>query len=71
MPFPIKTLLADNGREFCSRPCGLFLQLGGIDRRKAKVRRPQSNGLVERFHRTLPLPLAPAPAPAPAAEQLL
>ena len=47
----------DNGREFCGRPdrhpYELFLQLEGIEHRKTKVRRPQSNGIVERFHRTL------------------
>ena len=54
---PIKTVLSDNGREFCGRPdrhpYELFLQLEGIEHRKTKVRRPQSNGIVERFHRTL------------------
>ena len=53
----IKTVLSDNGREFCGRPdrhpYELFLQLEGIEHRKTKVRRPQSNGIVERFHRTL------------------
>jgi transposase InsO family protein len=50
-------VLSDNGREFCGRPdrhpYELFLQLEGIEHRKTKVRRPQSNGIVERFHRTL------------------
>jgi hypothetical protein len=45
------------GREFCGRPdrhsYELFLQLEGIEHRKTKVRRPLSNGIVERFHRTL------------------
>jgi transposase InsO family protein len=62
---PIKTMLSDNGREFCGRPdrhlYELFLQLEGIEHRKTKVRRPQSNGIacpersrrVARFHRTL------------------
>lgn len=49
--------LSDNGREFCGRPdrhpYELFLQLEEIEHRKTKVRRPQSNGIVERFHRTL------------------
>jgi transposase InsO family protein len=43
----IATVLSDNGREFCGRldrhPYELFLQL----------ERPQSNGIVERLHRTL------------------
>ena len=53
----VDTILSDNGREFCGRedrhPYELFLQLEGIEHRKTKVRRPQSNGFVERLHRTL------------------
>lgn len=53
----IETILTDNGREFCGRPdqhpLELFLQLEGIDHRRTQVRRPQSNGIVERLHRTL------------------
>ena len=53
----IATILSDNGREFCGRPdrhpYELFLQLEGIEHRTTKVRRPQSNGFVERLHRTL------------------
>lgn len=53
----IQTVLSDNGREFCGRadsyPYELFLQLEGIDHRTTKVRRPQSNGFIERLHRTL------------------
>jgi transposase InsO family protein len=54
---PIVTVLSDNGREFCGKPEAhpyeLFLQLEGIEHRTTKVRRPQSNGFVERLHRTL------------------
>ena len=53
----IETLLSDNGREYCGRPdhhpFELFLQLEGIAHRTTRVRRPQSNGFVERLHRTL------------------
>jgi transposase InsO family protein len=53
----IKTVLSDNGREYCGRPdkhpYELFLQLEGIEHRTTRVRRPQSNGFVERLHRTL------------------
>jgi transposase InsO family protein len=53
----IETVLSDNGREFCGRPdqhpYELFLQLEDIDHRTTRVKRPQSNGIVERFHRTL------------------
>jgi len=52
-----RSLSQDNGREFCGRtdrhPYELFLQLEGIEHRTTKVRRPQSNGFVERLHRTL------------------
>lgn len=53
----VKTVLSDNGREFCGRPEShpyeLFLQMEGIEHRTTRVRRPQSNGFVERLHRTL------------------
>jgi transposase InsO family protein len=53
----IITILSDNGREYCGRPerhpYELFLQLEGIEHRTTRVRRPQSNGLVERLHKTL------------------
>jgi len=47
--------LSDNGREFCGRPdrhpYELFLEPEGIEHRKTNVRRPQSHGIVARFHR--------------------
>ena len=50
-------MLSDNGREFCGRPdqhpYELFLQLEEIEHRTTRVKRPQSNGIVERLHRTL------------------
>lgn len=53
----IETILSDNGREYCGRPdhhpFELFLQLEGIEHRTTPIRRPQSNGIVERLHRTL------------------
>ncbi len=53
----VGTVLSDNGREFCGRPdrhpYELFLQLEEIEHRTTQVRRPQSNGFIERFHRTL------------------
>ena len=53
----IATVLSDNGREYCGRPerhpFELFLQLEEIQHRTTRVRRPQSNGFVERLHRTL------------------
>ncbi len=53
----IDVVLSDNGREFCGKPdkhpYELFLQLEEIEHRTTKVKRPQSNGIVERLHRTL------------------
>lgn len=53
----IQTILSDNGREYCGRPdhhpFELFLQLEEIEHRTTQIRRPQSNGIVERLHRTL------------------
>ena len=49
--------MADNGREFWGRPAQhpyeLFLQLEEIGHRTTRVKHPQSNSIVERFHRTL------------------
>lgn len=53
----IDTILSDNGREYCGRmdqhPYELFLQLEEIEHKRTQVGRPQSNGIVERLHRTL------------------
>jgi transposase InsO family protein len=54
---PVVTVLSDNGREYCGRPDNhpfeIFLQLENIEHRTTPIRRPQSNGIVERLHRTL------------------
>ena len=52
----IEKILTDNGREFCgtdNHPYELYLQLNEIKHKHTKVARPQSNGFVERFHRTV------------------
>lgn len=52
----VETILTDNGREFCgtdSHPFELYLQLNDLQHRRTQVRRPQTNGFVERFHRTV------------------
>ena len=52
----VTTILTDNGREFCGtdrHPYELYLQLSDIEHRKTRVRRPQTNGFVERFNRTV------------------
>ncbi len=52
----VKAVLTDNGREFCgkeSHPFELYLALSDIAHKKTQVNRPQTNGFVERFNRTL------------------
>jgi transposase InsO family protein len=53
---PVNAMLTDNGREFCgteSHPYELYLALNEIEHRRTKVRKPQTNGFVERFNRTV------------------
>jgi len=52
----VEKVLTDNGREFCgtdSHPYELYLQLNEIKHKRTKVAHPQTNGFVERFHRTV------------------
>lgn len=52
----VKALLTDNGREFCGKdthPYEIYLALNDIEHRTTKVRKPQTNGFVERFNRTI------------------
>lgn len=52
----VNAILTDNGREFCGKethPYELYLQLNDIEHRTTRVRRPQTNGFVERFNRTV------------------
>jgi transposase InsO family protein len=63
MPFfekhdmPLLRMLTDRGTEFCGKhdehPYQLFLGISDIDHTKTKVRSPQTNGICERFHRTI------------------
>jgi transposase InsO family protein len=53
---PVAAVLTDNGREFCgtdSHPYELYLALNEVEHRRTKVRKPQTNGFVERFNRTV------------------
>lgn len=53
---PIKAVLTDNGREFCGKdthPGEIYLDFNEIEHRTTKVRKPQTNGFVERFNRTV------------------
>ncbi|VFB10905.1 integrase catalytic subunit [Aeromonas salmonicida] len=53
----VYTVLSNSGREFYWRPdhhpYELLLQLEKIEHRTTKVRRPQSNGFIERLHHAL------------------
>ena len=52
----IKSMITDNGREYCGKEhhgYELYLRLNEIEHRRTQVKRPQSNGFVERFNRTV------------------
>jgi transposase InsO family protein len=53
----ILRILTDRGTEFCGRADShdyqLYLAVNNIDHTKTKVRSPQSNGICERFHKTV------------------
>jgi transposase InsO family protein len=52
----VKAILTDNGREYCgtdAHPYELYLALNDIEHRRTQVRRPQTNGFIERFNRTV------------------
>ena len=52
----VTAVLTDNGREFCgteTHPYEVYLALNDLKHKRTKVRHPQTNGFVERFHRTV------------------
>jgi len=53
----VHRVLTDNGVEYCGRqeshPYELFLYLNDIEHTRTKVRRPQTNGAVERLNQTI------------------
>jgi len=53
----ILRILTDRGTEYCgkadSHDYELFLALNDIDHTKTKARSPQTNGICERFHKTI------------------
>ena len=63
MPFfeghelPLLRILTDRGTEYCGKPdehdYQLYMAIKGIDHTKTKVKHPQTNGICERFHRTI------------------
>jgi transposase InsO family protein len=54
---PVLRVLTDRGTEYCGKPDAhdyqLFLALNDIDHTKTKARHPQTNGICERFHKTI------------------
>jgi transposase InsO family protein len=54
---PLLRMLTDRGTEFCGRhdehAYELFLALNDIDHTRTKVKHPQTNGICERFHKTI------------------
>ena len=50
-------ILTDRGTEYCGRPEShdyqLYLALNDIEHTKTKTRHPQTNGICERFHKTI------------------
>jgi hypothetical protein len=57
LEIPLMRILTDRGTEYCS-PLGnhayeLFLSIEGIDHTKTKAYTPQTNGICEKFHKTM------------------
>lgn len=54
---PLLRILTDRGTEFCgkaeSHDYQLYLAVNDIEHTKTKARSPQTNGICERFHRTI------------------
>jgi transposase InsO family protein len=54
---PLLRILTDRGTEYCgslqNHEYQLYLALEDIDHTKTKARSPQTNGICERFHRTI------------------
>lgn len=54
---PMLRILTDRGTEYCGKveehDYQLYLAVKNIDHTKTKVRHPQTNGIVERFHKTI------------------
>lgn len=54
---PLLRILTDRGTEYCgkadSHDYELYLAINDIDHTKTKARHPQTNGICERFHKTI------------------
>src|SRR5436190_418453 len=54
---PLSRVLTDHGTEYCGAPerhgYELYLAVENIDHTRTKTRHPQTNGICERFHKTM------------------
>lgn len=54
---PLNRVLTDHGTEYCGAPerheYELYLAVENIDHTRTKTRHPQTNGICERFHKTM------------------
>ena len=54
---PVLRILTDRGTEYCGKAerhdYQLYLAVNAIDHTKTKVKSPQTNGICERFHKTI------------------
>jgi transposase InsO family protein len=54
---PLLRMLTDRGTEYCGAPerheYELYLAVENIEHTRTRVKRPQTNGICERFHRTM------------------
>jgi transposase InsO family protein len=54
---PLSRVLTDRGTEYCGNPehheYELYLAVEDIEHTRTKVKRPQTNGICERFHKTV------------------
>jgi transposase InsO family protein len=54
---PLLRILTDRGTEYCGKPEShdyqLFLAVNGIEHTRTKARHPQTNGICERFHKSI------------------
>jgi transposase InsO family protein len=54
---PLNRILTDRGSEYCGapdrHPYELYLAVEDIDHTRTKAKSPQTNGICERFHKTL------------------
>lgn len=54
---PVLRILTDRGTEYCGKvehhDCQLYLAINDIDHTKTRAMSPQTNGICERFHKTI------------------